>query len=104
MLGRELAADRAAAGSAGSAGRSVLAGALLELACMPACPAIAAASPAGDGPRALEARVTQLESGRPPRQRPAVNRLLASAGTLALLAAASLCCAALSPALPGGVL
>ena len=101
VLSRELAADRAAAGSSG---RSVLAGALLKLACTPACPAIAAASPAGDGSRSLEARVTQLEAGRPPRQRPAVSRLLASGGTLALLAAASLCCAALSPVLPGGVL
>ena len=63
-LRHELAADRAAAGRAG---RGVLAGALLKLASMPACPAIAAASPAGDGPRSLEARVTQLEAGRPPR-------------------------------------
>ena len=100
-LRHELAADRAAAGRAG---RGVLAGALLKLASMPACPAIAAASPAGDGPRSLEARVTQLEAGHPPRQRPAVSRLLASAGTLALLAPASLCCAAMSQFLPGGVL
>ena len=100
-LRHELAADRAAAGRAG---RGVLAGALLKLASRPACPAIAAASPAGDGPRSLEARVTQLEAGRPPRQRPAVSRLLASAGTLALLAPASLCCAAMSQFLPGGVL
>ena len=90
--------------TAGRAGRGVLAGALLKLASMPACPAIAAASPAGDGPRSLEARVTQLEAGHPPRQRPAVSRLLASAGTLALLAPASLCCAAMSQFLPGGVL
>jgi Zn-dependent protease with chaperone function len=100
-LRHELAADRAAAGSAG---RGVLAGALLKLAGMPACPAIAAASPAGDAPRSLEARVTQLEAGRPPRQRPAVGRLLASAGALAILAPASLCCAAMSQFLPGGVL
>jgi beta-lactamase regulating signal transducer with metallopeptidase domain len=99
-LRRELAADRAAARSAG---RGVLAGALLKLASTPACPAIAEASPAGDGARSLESRVTQLEAGRPPRQRPAVSRLLASAGTLALLAGASLCCAALSQILPGGV-
>jgi len=33
-----------------------------------------------------------------------VSRLLASAGTLALLAPASLCCAAMSQFLPGGVL
>jgi Zn-dependent protease with chaperone function len=100
-LHRELAADRAAAGSAG---RAVLAGALLKLASTPACPAVAAASPNGDGYQSLETRVTQLEAGRPQRQRPAVSRLLASAGTLAVLAAASLCCAALSQVLPGGVL
>ena len=100
-LRHELAADRAAAGRAG---RGVLAGALLKLTSRPACPAIAAASPAGNGPRSLEARVTQLEAGRPPRQRPAVSRLLASAGTLALLAGASLCCVGLSQILPGGVL
>ena len=100
-LRRELAADRAAAGSAG---RGVLAGALLKLASRPACPAVAAASPAGEGRRSLEARVTQLEAGRPPRQRPAVSRLLASGGTLALLAPASLCCAAMSQFLPGGLL
>jgi Zn-dependent protease with chaperone function len=100
-LRHELAADRAAAGSAG---RGALAGALLKLAAWPACPAIAAASPAGDGRRSLEARITQLERGRPLRQRLAVSRLLASAGTLAVLAAASLCCAAMSQVLPGGVL
>ena len=100
-LCHELAADRA---SAGRAGRGVLAGALLKLASLPACPVIAAASPAGDGSQSLEARVAQLEAGRPPRQRPAVSRLLASAGTLALLAPASLCCAALSQFLPGGML
>ena len=100
-LHRELAADR---GAAGSAGRAVLAGALLKLASTPACPAVAAASPNGDGHQSLETRVTQLEAGRPQRQRPAVSRLLASAGTLAVLAAASLCCTALSQVLPGGVL
>jgi Zn-dependent protease with chaperone function len=100
-LRHELAADRAAAGSAG---RGVLAAALLKLASMPACPAIAAASPAGDGRRSLEARITQLEAGRPLRQRPAVSRLLASGGTLAVLAPAFLCCAAMSQVLPGGVL
>jgi Zn-dependent protease with chaperone function len=100
-LRRELAADRAAAGCTG---RGVLAGALLKLAAMPARPAVAAASPAGDGRRALEARVAQLEAGRPPRQRPAVSRLVASAGALSLLAPASLCCAAMSQFLPGGLL
>jgi Zn-dependent protease with chaperone function len=100
-LRRELAADREAARRAG---RGVLAGALLKLASMPACPAVAAVSPAGDEPGSLEARVAQLEAGRPPRQRPAVTRLLASAGTLSLLAAASLCCTALSQLLPGGLL
>ena len=101
MLRHELAADRAAAGRAG---RSVVAGALLKLASTPTCPAVAAASPAGDGPRSLEARVSQLEAGRPPRQRPAVSRLRSSAGAVALLAAASMCCTALSQILPGGVL
>jgi Zn-dependent protease with chaperone function len=100
-LGRELAADRAAAAQAGS---GVLAGALLKLASTPACPAVAAASPAGAGPRSLEARVRQLEAGRPPRQRPAVSRLLASAGALTVMAPAFLCCAALSQVLPGGPL
>lgn len=100
-LRRELAADRAAAGSAG---RGALAAALFKLAARPACPAIAAASPAGDRRRSLEARITQLERGRPLRQRLAVSRLLASAGTLAALAAAALCCAAMSQFLPGGVL
>ena len=100
-LRRELAADRAAAEFSG---RGVLASALLKLASVSASPAIAAASPAGQGSRSLEARVTQLEAGRPPRQRPAVARLLASAGTLVLLAPASLCCAALSQLRPGGLL
>ena len=70
---------------------------------MPACPAVPAASPAGNEPRSLEARVAQLEAGRPPRQRLAASRLLASAGTLSLLAPASLCCLALSQLLPGGL-
>jgi Zn-dependent protease with chaperone function len=100
-LRHELAADRAAAGSAG---RGVLAAALLKLASMSASPALAAASPAGDGRRSLEARITQLEAGRPLRQRLAVSRLLASGGTLAVLAPAFLCCAAMSQVLPGGVL
>jgi len=100
-LRRELAADRAAAGCAG---RGVLAGALLKLASRPTCPVVAAASPAGEGHQSLEARVTQLEAGRPPRQSPAVTRLAASAGTLTLLAPAFLCCAALSHLMPGGLL
>jgi Zn-dependent protease with chaperone function len=99
-LCHELAADRAAAGSTG---RGVLAAALLKLATMPASPAIAAASPAGDGRRSLEARITQLERGRPLRQRLAVSRLLASGGTLAVLAPAFLCCAAMSQVLSGGM-
>jgi Zn-dependent protease with chaperone function len=99
-LRRELAADRAAAGCTGP---NILAGALLKLASMPACESVAAAHPGGDGPRSLEARVSQLESGRRPRHRPGASRLLASAGTLALLGAASLCCAALSQVLPGGL-
>jgi Zn-dependent protease with chaperone function len=99
-LRHELAADRSAARSAG---RGVLAAALLKLAAMPS-PALAAASSAGDERRSLEARITQLEAGRPLRQRPAVTRLLASGGTLALLAPAFLCCAAMSQVLPGGVL
>ena len=99
-LRHELAADRAAAGSAG---RGVLAAALLKLAAMPTSPAIAAASPAGDERRSLEARITQLEWGRPVRQHLAVSRLLASGGTLAVLAPAFLCCAAMSQFVPGGV-
>jgi hypothetical protein len=100
-LRRELAADRAATGAAG---RGVLAGALLKLASMPAVPAVAAAGPDGDAPRSLEARVAQLEAGRLPHQRLAVRRLLASAGTLSVLAPAFLCCAAISQVLPGGLL
>src|SRR5262249_58167640 len=85
-LRHELAADRAAAGSAG---RGVLAAALLKLAAMPACPAIAAAGSAGDERRSLEARITQLERGRPLRQRLAVSRLLARAPTPPFLPAAA---------------
>ena len=100
-LRRELAADRAATGCAT---RGVLAGALLKLTSTPATPAVAAASPEADGSKSLEARVAQLEGGRPPRQRPAVSRLLASAAALTLLAGACVCCAALSQIVPGGVL
>lgn len=100
-LRRELSADRAAAGSAG---RAVLAAALLKLASLPACPAVAAASPAEDPPGSLEARVAQLEDGRPPRQRLTLLRVLASGGGLIFLAAAAMCCAALSQVVPGGVL
>jgi Zn-dependent protease with chaperone function len=97
-LRRELAADRAAVGSAGP---GVLAGALLKLAALPACPAVAAARPPGEEPGSLEARVVQLEDGRPPRQRLASLRLLATAGVLAELAIAAVCCAAMSQILPG---
>jgi Zn-dependent protease with chaperone function len=100
-LRRELAADRAAAGAAG---RGVLAAALLKLASLPACPAVAAASPAEDQPGSLEARVAQLEDGRPPRQRLTALRVLASGGALIWLAAAAVCCAAMAQVLPGGVL
>lgn len=100
-LRRELAADRAAAGSTG---RGVLAAALLKLASLPACPAVAAASPAEDQPGSLEARVAQLEDGRPPRQRLTALRVLASGGALIWLTAAAVCCAALSQILPNGVL
>lgn len=99
-LRRELAADRAAAARAS---RGVLAGALLKLAATPASPAFAA-STAGGRSGSLEARVAQLEAGRPPRQRPAVTRLLASAGTLSLLMPASLCCAAMAQFVRGGPL
>jgi Zn-dependent protease with chaperone function len=98
-LRRELAADRA---SARWAGRGVLAGALLKLASPPACQAVAAASPAPDEPGSLEARVAQLEGGRPPRPRLSLVRGLATAGSLVVLAAAATCCAALSQLLPGG--
>ncbi len=100
-LRAELAADRAAVACAG---RGVLAAALLKLADAPPSPALAAASPAGDGPGSLEARVAQLEDGRPPRQRPAPGRVLASAGIVPLLLAAGVCCAGLSQVVPGGVL
>ena len=100
-LNRELAADRAALTGAG---RGVLAGALLKLAALPACPAVAAASPERNPAGSLEARVTQLEQGRPARPRLAAGRALASAGGLMLLAAAGLCCVGLSAALPAGVL
>jgi Zn-dependent protease with chaperone function len=100
-LRRELSADRAAAGSAG---RGVLAAALLKLARLPACPAVAAASPAGDPPGSLEARVAELEDGRAPRQRLTALRVLASGVCLIFLAAAAMCCAALSQVVPGGVL
>lgn len=96
-LRRELTADLAAARRAG---RGVLAGALLKVASTPTYPALTAAGAAGQRPGSLEARVTQLEAGRPLRQRPAVSRLVASAGTLSLMAPAFLCCAALSQLLP----
>jgi Zn-dependent protease with chaperone function len=96
----ELAADRA---SAARAGRKVLAGALLKLAGLPVCPVLAAAG-ATPGPHgSLEARVSQLERGRPPRLRPAPLRVLATAAGLIVLAAAGTCCAALSAFLPGGM-
>ena len=100
-LNTELAADRAALARVG---RGVLAGALLKLAALPACPAVAAASPAGDPAGSLEARVAQLEHGRPARPRLAASRALATAGGLTVLAAAGLCCVALAAVLPGGVL
>jgi Zn-dependent protease with chaperone function len=99
-LRRELAADRA---SARGTGRGVLAGALLKLASLPACPAAAAAGPAPDAPGSLEARVAQLEGGRPPRPRLTPPRFLGTAGIVAVLTAAGGCCAALSPLLPGGI-
>lgn len=100
-LRRELAADWAAAGCTGP---SMLAGALLKLASTSVCESVAAASHGGDGQKSLEARVIQLEAGRPPRHRPAVSRLMASGATLAVLGAASSCCAALSQVVTGSVL
>jgi hypothetical protein len=100
-LNRELAADRAALAQAA---RAELAGALLKLAALPACPAVAAASPAGDPAGSLAARVAQLEHGRPARPRLAAGRALATAGGLTVLAAACLCCVGLAAALPGGLL
>jgi len=99
VLRRELAADRA---SARGTGRGVLAGALLKLASLPACPAASAAGPDRDSPRSLEARVAQLEGGRPPRLRLTPPRVLGTAGIVAVLTAAGGCCAALSQLLPGG--
>jgi Zn-dependent protease with chaperone function len=101
VLNRELAADRAALAQAG---RGELAGALLKLAALPACPAVAAAGPARDPAGSLEARVAQLEHGRPARPRLAVTRVLATAGGLAVLGAAGLCCAGLAASLRGGAL
>jgi Zn-dependent protease with chaperone function len=100
VLRRELAADRA---SARGTGRGVLAGALLKLASLPACPAAAAAGPTPDAPGALEARVAQLEGGRPPRPRLTPPRFLGTAGIVVVLTAAGGCCAALSQLLPGGI-
>jgi Zn-dependent protease with chaperone function len=100
-LNRELAADRAALAQAG---RGELAGALLKLASLPACPAVAAASPAGDPNGSLEARVAQLEQRRPARPRLAATRILGTAGSLTVLGAAGLCCAGLAATLPGGML
>jgi Zn-dependent protease with chaperone function len=100
VLRRELAADRA---SARGTGRGVLASALLKLASLPACPAAAAAGPAPDSPGSLEARVAQLEGGRPPRLRLTPPRVLGTAGIVAVVAAAGGCCAALSQLLPGGI-
>jgi Zn-dependent protease with chaperone function len=100
-LDRELAADRAALTLVG---RGMLAGALLKLAALPACPAVAAASPARDPAGSLEARVGQLENGPPARPRLAAGRAGATAGGVMMLAAAGLCCVGLSAALPPGVL
>jgi beta-lactamase regulating signal transducer with metallopeptidase domain len=100
-LRRELAADQAAAAREG---RGALAGALLKLASLPACSAVAAANPAGDPAASLEARIAQLEDGNPPRPRLGPGRMLASAGGMAVLAAAGMCCVGLSQALQGGVL
>jgi beta-lactamase regulating signal transducer with metallopeptidase domain len=100
-LRRELSADLAAARRTS---RADLAAALLRLASLPACPALAAARSAADERRSLEARVTQLEGSQPRRTRPAMGRIVASGGTIALVTAACMCCAALSQALPGGLL
>lgn len=99
-LGWELAADRAAVACVG---RGVLAGALLKLAGLPPCPAVAAANPAADPAGSLEARVAQLEDGRTARPRLTRARLAATAMNLALLLAAGVCCVGLSQAVPGGV-
>jgi Zn-dependent protease with chaperone function len=100
VLRSELAADRA---SARGTGRGVLAGALLKLASLPACPAAAAAGPAPDSKGSLEARVAQLEGGCPPRLRLTPPRALGTAGIVAVLTAAGGCCAALSQLLPRGI-
>jgi Zn-dependent protease with chaperone function len=100
-LNRELAADRAALAQAD---RGELAGALLKLASLPPCPAVAAASPASDPAESLEARIAQLEDDRLAPPRLAAGRALATAGGLVVLAAAGLCCVGLSQALPAGVL
>ncbi len=93
----ELAAD---ADAAERCGRGALAGALLKLGDTQPCPAMAGASRRGS----LEARVAQLEGGKPARPRLARAKLAASACNLAVLLAAGTCCVGLSQALPGGVL
>jgi Zn-dependent protease with chaperone function len=100
-LRRELSADLAAARWTS---RADLADALLKLASLSACPALAAARPGGDEARSLEARVAQLEGARPGRPRPALGRVMASGGTLAVVTVACMCCVGLSQALPGGLL
>jgi Zn-dependent protease with chaperone function len=100
-LNRELAADRAALTRAG---RAPLAAALLKLAASPASPAVAAASPAADPGGSLEARIAQLEQGRPTRPRLSASGAAATAGGMTVLAAAGLCCVALSQLLPTAVL
>jgi Zn-dependent protease with chaperone function len=96
-LRRELAADRAATAHCGGA---VLAAALLKVAEVPASSAAVPVNPHGR----LEARISQLEGGRPtggPRLAPA--RVLATLGNGALLLIAAACCLSLAAALPGGV-
>lgn len=98
--GFELAADRDAARRYG---RSALAGALLRVASTPAGGAVAAAVGFGGGavaavsrsadPGLLEHRVSQLESGRPPRPEPvapgrAMLTGLGAAGFVAVVAGA----------------
>lgn len=81
--GYELAADRDAAGRYG---RSALAGALLRVASRPV--AVGAAVTQFADPTLLESRVSQLESGRPPRPAPvaAGRAVLTVVGALAFVA------------------
>lgn len=80
-LGREMAADRRAVSECG---RQAVAGALLSIVDHPGWAAGAPAAAMGSA-RMLDARICQLEGGRPPARHPGRARLAASVVGLALL-------------------